>query len=291
MIRSFFNKIFNSSKTPKGISLHIGLDHVKRSAYGGSWDGKLNHCVDDAEAMKRIAVKNKFSSTKIITNENATRKNVIHQIQQASTEVDSGDLFLLTYSGHGSYVEDFTGNKKHKKDERDGKDETWCLYDGLLIDDEIHSLLKKFKSNVRVLVISDSCHSGTVVKSDEEIEGNFAQLPTRNLPKGVRDNLVETEKEKILTTQEVLLKDPFPPAASILLLAACQDKQKAYEGYEGYGIFTKQLLDVWNQGAFQGSYNDFFNTINLNMPKVQNPKMHKEGRINNAFYNQAPFSI
>jgi hypothetical protein len=43
-------------------------------------------------------------------------------------------------------------------------DETWCLFDGELLDDELHELWARFTRGVRVLVLSDSCHSGTVTR-------------------------------------------------------------------------------------------------------------------------------
>ena len=71
----------------------------------------------------------------------------------------SGDILLLTYSGHGGQIPDVTG------EETDKLDETWCLYDGQLIDDEMYLELSRFAAGVRVLVFSDSCHSGTVVRA------------------------------------------------------------------------------------------------------------------------------
>ena len=50
-------------------------------------------------------------------------------------------------------------------EEADKLDETWCLYDGQLIDDELYFELSKFAAGVRILVLSDSCHSGTVVRA------------------------------------------------------------------------------------------------------------------------------
>ena len=41
-------------------------------------------------------------------------------------------------------------------------DETWCLYDGMLVDDELVNLFGFFNKKVRVLMVSDSCHSGTL---------------------------------------------------------------------------------------------------------------------------------
>jgi hypothetical protein len=73
--------------------------------------------------------------------------------------VRADDIFLLTYSGHGGQVPDTNG------DEPDRKDETWVLYDGELVDDELHELYTQFKSGTRVVVLSDSCHSGTVTRA------------------------------------------------------------------------------------------------------------------------------
>jgi hypothetical protein len=62
------------------------------------------------------------------------------------------------YSGHGNQVPDLDG------EEPDKLDETWCLYDGQMIDDELYRMYGALAEGVRVLILSDSCHSGTVAK-------------------------------------------------------------------------------------------------------------------------------
>ena len=44
-------------------------------------------------------------------------------------------------------------------------DETWVCYYRQFIDDELYELWGKFKAGVRILVLSDSCHSGTVLRN------------------------------------------------------------------------------------------------------------------------------
>ena len=51
-----------------------------------------------------------------------------------------GRHLFLTYSGHGGQAPDLNN------EEPDGMDETWCLYDGQLIDDELYSSWGAFAS-------------------------------------------------------------------------------------------------------------------------------------------------
>src|SRR6185503_7349047 len=145
------------STRPKSLSLHIGLNTVSPAHYGG-WSGELTACEFDANDMTALAKASRIKPTVLLTRR-ATRANVLAAIRSAARTLKSGDLFFVTYSGHGGQVPDITG------EEQDKKDETWCLYDGELIDDELYLELSKFAEGVRILVLSDSCHSGTVTRA------------------------------------------------------------------------------------------------------------------------------
>jgi metacaspase-1 len=43
----------------KGLSIHIGLNHVDPAHYEG-WDGELNACIADAQDMQALAKKRGF---------------------------------------------------------------------------------------------------------------------------------------------------------------------------------------------------------------------------------------
>jgi len=141
----------------KACSLHIGLNAVDPAAYAG-WSGPLAACEFDATDMAAIAKSRAMKPTVLLTKK-ATRARTLAAIRAAAKTLQAGDLFFLTYSGHGGQVPDVSG------DEDDKQDETWCLYDGQLIDDELYRELAKFAAGVRVLVLSDSCHSGTVTRA------------------------------------------------------------------------------------------------------------------------------
>ena len=141
----------------RGLSLHIGLNGVGAAHYGG-WDGPLAACEFDANDMAALAGGRGIKSTVLLT-KSATRAKVLGALRAAAKTLVSGDFFLLTYSGHGGQVPDVSA------DESDKLDETWCLYDGQLIDDELYCELSRFAAGVRILVLSDSCHSGTVTRA------------------------------------------------------------------------------------------------------------------------------
>ena len=139
-----------------GMSLHLGLNAVDPGHYGG-WTGDLTACEFDANDMAAVAGAAGMKSTTLLTKA-ATRAKVRGALRDAAKKLKAGDLFFLSYSGHGGQVPDVSG------DEDDKKDETWCLYDGQLIDDELYLDLAAFQKGVRILVLSDSCHSGTVAR-------------------------------------------------------------------------------------------------------------------------------
>ena len=137
-----------------------------------------------------------------------------------------------------------------------------------MVDDELFALFCGFKAGVRVLVISDSCHSGTVSKAipDSSLE------PTRirYLDTMERDGEFERNKEFYEGLKMDSPVDPKKAAASIQLLAGCQDNQFSMEGNH-HGRFTEGLLKIWNNGEFSGSYEEFYTQIRENMPSSQIP--------------------
>src|SRR5207253_8900224 len=114
-------------------------------------------CEFDANDMAAVAKSGSMSSTVLLTRK-ATRARMLAGLRDAAKKAKKGDFFFLTYSGHGGQIPDVTG------EEDDKQDETWCLYDGELIDDELYLELSRFTEGARVLVLSDSCHSGTVTR-------------------------------------------------------------------------------------------------------------------------------
>jgi hypothetical protein len=78
--------------------------------------------------------------------------------------------------------------------------------------------------------------------------------------------------------------------ASVLLISGCQDNQLSADG-DFNGLFTSQLLRVWKNGAFRGSYKKFHQAIVGRMPPDQTPNYFRVGRIDSKFEAQRPFTV
>jgi hypothetical protein len=276
----------------KGLALTVGLNSVDRKHYGG-WSGELNACEADAEDMADIGKSKKFKVKTLLTKA-ATRAKVIGEISRAARTLKAGDLFMLSYSGHGGQLPDLN------RDEPDAQDETWCLYDGELVDDELYAQLGKFSSGVRILVFSDSCHSGTVVKlayyqGTTNARGSSPSLQGvryRFMPPDVALRTYRANRgfyDKIL--KNIRLKGTEKAVkASVLLISGCQDNQLSSDG-DFNGLFTAQLLRVWKNGVFKGDYRKFHASIVRRMPPDQTPNYFRAGRTNLKFEAQRPFTI
>lgn len=277
---------------PKGIALTLGLNAVDPKHYGG-WPGTLNACEADAHDMADIANTAGFAVKTMLT-KSATRSSVIKEVSTAAKSLKPGDIFMLTYSGHGGQLPDLNS------DENDGQDETWCLYDGELVDDEIYSMLGKFAAGVRVLVFSDSCHSGTVLKeafypptaTARSADGTSTEIRFRNMPS---DAALRTYRDNKAFYDPILKDSKLKEArdavkASAILISGCQDNQLSQDGAFN-GLFTGTLLRVWNGGKFKGDYRAFRNAIVARMPPSQTPNYFRVGLLNSTFEKQSPFKV
>lgn len=107
---------------------------------------------------------------------NATRARVIAELEAAAAALPTDALFVLSFAGHGSQLEDTL------IDEADGLDEAWCLYDGPLLDDELGVLLDRFAKRAHVAVVSDCCYSSGLAGFRHELGGFHHALPRPLVP-------------------------------------------------------------------------------------------------------------
>lgn len=296
----------------KGISLHVGLNAVDPACYAG-WAGPLVACEADAQDMRLIGESRGFE-TNILLTSSATRAAVTGAISRAAGALRAGDIFLMSVSSHGGQVPDQNG------DEPDGLDETWCLYDGQLIDDELYYALEDFEEGVRVVVVSDSCHSGSVVRTTvmqalygdipgqqslfasrvAEAQGSDVEsvaVPSTPLPRVMppdvtsRVYLANKAFYDKTGSRKELRKARSAVRASVILMSGCQDNQLSMDGPFN-GAFTGALKRIWNGGKYASGYDRFIADIrtSLNDP-TQSPGIMRIGADDLAFNAQQPFKI
>jgi hypothetical protein len=269
----------------KGVSVHIGLNRVDPQQYEG-WSGDLLACEFDAKDMSALAKKQGMTPRTILTKK-ATADAVTSAIADAADTLKGGDLFLLSYSGHGGQVPDTNG------DEPDDLDETWVLYDRQLVDDELYDLWSRFKEGVRILVLSDSCHSGSAIRDEPKMLRPSAR-PTagfRAMPVQLRSKVYKAHKDEYDKIQaRVPAGETAEIAAHVLLLSGCQDNQTSADGTRN-GLFTQTLRQVWKSGKFKGSHRRFWKQISDNMPFFQSPNWFTVGEPNRAFERARPFTV
>ncbi|MEO5770690.1 MAG: caspase family protein [Burkholderiaceae bacterium] len=275
------------ARKPRALSLHVGLNLVDPKHYAG-WSGPLMACEFDANDMASIAKNRGMSSTVLLTKA-ATRKAVLSALRSAVGKLSRGDLFFLSFSGHGGQVPDSTA----APDEDDKQDETWCLYDGQLIDDELYVELGRFAGGVRILVLSDSCHSGTVTRAPPVSMGTQPPgLRSKLMPPEVGRRVYELHQAFYDELQSRVMQaarpaQKFRPAA--ILISGCQDNQTSLDG-EHNGAFTARLRQVWNGGKFSGPHARLHATIKAGMPASQTPNLFLLGDAA-AFMAQQPFTF
>ena len=305
---------------PKGRSLHVGVNKPLPQFNVTPLSG----CRGDAEDMRKIATDQGFEAVKLMDGE-ATFEAVNAAILDAAQQLEAGDIFLFTFSGHGSFAES-------DDPEDDFQDEVILLHDCLVPDNYVRrNWWSQFAKDVRILGIADCCHSATALvasllpsHSIDDAETSVAAVASvagigglgtpiaaasvKAMPRPMRQTrrtaidlnrgITVRDRDAILAisrdlNQELLSSPESDLKAFVLTLAACRDHQLAKDGPKN-GAFTARLRAVWNDGQFEGdTYNDFIAAIRtpfLAPSSRQHPNMNDQF-AGTKFVGQRPFTI
>lgn len=288
----------------KAHALIIGLNGVDAASYEG-WDGNLAVCENDAASIEKKLKAFKYQTT-VLHTAAATRKAVLDAVDHAASVLKTGDSFVLYYSGHGSQVPDINRKKiVDGGDEADGMDETWCLYDGQLIDDILFQRWFKFKTGVKIIVVSDSCHSGSVIKNTPAgfKHGAASGLVYKIMPQQVAIQVFEKHKDayKAFNKKECPLRvskikkiDNTGIKASVLLLSACQDNQLSQAqtfSFPDNSLFTAMLMQVLANKKPPASFTSLVKILRSKMPADQQPNLMTLGKKTVQLEMQQPFKL
>lgn len=143
-------------KTGTYRALIIGNNDYRKT--GGKWP-PLKTAISDAAALQQVLTEQyNFTDVKLL--ENATRRDVLIALQNLSKQVLSNDNVLVYYAGHG-YLDDEANRGYWVPVDARGLDHTTYLRNST-IRDELTHIASRAK---HTLLISDSCFSGTLLRS------------------------------------------------------------------------------------------------------------------------------
>lgn len=244
----------------------------------------LNGCLNDVSDFGNFLKENygdlipDEQQILVLTDANATRAKVIRGFREHLAQAGPDDIAVVYYSGHGS-----TGitAREFQAGTSDSQEQTWVLHDSRepgkydLADKEIALLLEEVGArNPRIVVIADSCHSGSVTRELEQ----FLQMQPR-FEKGTSDI---RPLESYLDGAYLQRANLGIPSSDHLLLAACDRVERAWE-YNGHGQFTQSLISVLGKNGGQVTYADLFVQVRAfirNALKNQTPQMESVGVFN-----------
>jgi hypothetical protein len=241
----------------------------------------LQGCVNDANDWAAELGARGFKVATLLDDQ-ATKAAMVKAMGDLIGKGAKGDTLVITFSGHGTYQPDTDG------DEADGLDEALCPYDlqtrgEALTDDEIRNLFLSRKAGVRIVLLSDSCHSGTVTRAAKAEKdattrprfmpmGNW--LPEKLLPKNRAGKTASTMVGAAGTS-------PFLGAYSNklgdLLISGCKEGPNNFS-YDARiagrfnGAFTYYALKALKGMKPGASYADWHKAIAKYLPSASYPQ-------------------
>jgi len=269
--------------TPKKVALIIAIGNYPENS---GW-AKINS-VNDVAIIKSALKHHQFRDDYIFTleDENATKVNILKNLDDLYARVHSGDVVYFHFSGHGQQIVDDNG------DEIDGLDESLVPYNAGIrydtcpargenhirddfLNDRFDKIRKKLGPNGDMIVVIDACHSGTA---------------TRNIGISRGTDLIFGQSEQLLyaSNNPRILQGFIKPTLSqdlspIVVFSGSSASEQNYEYvHEGksYGSLSFAFSKVLYQLDPNSSYRTIFGKVQALMSSMvprQNPQI--EGKL------------
>ena len=256
-----------------GINDYTGIDP--------SGNSNLGCCVADATSIADALQSLGFDSSDIITltDQAATRTNVMSALTNLVRKSNPGDVACFYYSGHGSIEAD---NPADPSCER--------FYESIctatrpfLTDKDLFSIANKLQQSVvNFTVIADSCHSGGL---DQEVD-NEAKYKSLGLDSSLSQRIQtymntwipvgisvpsntdvcsnNVSNVEVIEGGHLMCEEDssqiFVDLAKMTLISGCRFWELSYET-NGHGLLTQALLNTIDSSDFEMSYGDLIETL------------------------------
>lgn len=220
---------------------------------------ELHGCVNDATDWVDLLSANGYTTELMIE---ATTDQVLNRLMDYVADLHWGERLVFTYSGHGTWVPDASG------DETDQRDEAMYMADGsLLMDDDLNKVFGQIPIGRGVLVLSDSCFSGSVTRWASDLKWGSDMRP-RFVSPAQFTNLLPSEVARVERATLSGSKD----IGQASLISGCDDTEYSYDanfGGRGNGAFTRAAIDSYVPGQ---SLSAWFKAIRTRLPSTSYPQ-------------------
>ncbi|MEZ5196629.1 MAG: caspase family protein [Bacteroidales bacterium] len=244
---------------------------------------------NDVALINDVLLKQGFDSKniKVIGDSQAKKENIVDELTRLSEKIRKGDIVVLHFSGHGQQIMD------NNNDELDGYDESIIPYDANvyfsknyhgenhLRDDELTVLLngirEKLGTEGNILVILDSCHSGTATRGLAKSRGTDVKFEEPGYSPAEdedKDNFAEIESS-----------DGQENLAPMVLISGASQEELNYEYIDrnseiSYGSLSYSFSKALSEATPETTYRALFDKIKVEMNMIaprQSPQI--EGDI------------
>jgi hypothetical protein len=273
---------------------------------------KLRGCVNDAKNIHNALTTNfgfKTSNVSTLFDSAATRDGIINEIRKYQQKAGPGDLFVLAFSGHGTI---FPDSKSEEQDEttafeviyygqvayaKDRYDVSIVPYDArsassgkpwrnLILDDELFNLFSGFTNKgAGVILISDSCHSGSIARGFDDPDNAVRFAPLEEAIGVTLDDIEEPADTRSIGTRDM--------KGLYLSIGASRDEQTSldFRNEEGSmaGLFTdvfiKTLKRLQNAGKRQPTYQEVYSLVAPEVSRIGRQKNNpQDPQLDARFY-------
>lgn len=228
-------------------ALLIGIDR---------YNNPLRGCINDVKDIANTLVMSgfDFSKIRILTNERATKQNILNELRQLADRTGPADHLIFYFAGYGSRII----QQQTPYDDIFFANEIICPYDidfatgNYILDYDIRTILSSILANANIEIILDCGFSGTLSSSDSLTENHIHAREgeiknIRYLTPPLEYDFYAKYAFRLYTQK--FLKAPeqhqvIISSTSVLDVAlwiACQDNQSCYESKiddKVRGIFT-----------------------------------------------------
>lgn len=231
-------------------------------------ENELRGCLHDADDWSNLLSTHGFG-VKQLKEKDATKQNIVNELKTLVSHLVIGDIGVFSYSGHGTWLPDRTG------DEPDGRDEALCPIDmgedghNLILDDELTGIFARLARGATLVILADCCHSGTVYRMAVNPEVKTAYRKPKLIPPThfITGTDLMLKVDRAFGQPKVRSNAPLP---GVVHFSGCKDSETSCDAEingRACGAFSYFATRAFGRGASLGStYAEVHAAVRKNLP-------------------------